>query len=55
MSRKSICLDNAMAKNFFGIMKSELLYTEKFESPEAFIKALYDYIDYYNKKESNPG
>lgn len=52
MSRKSNCLDNAMAENFFGIMKSELLYTEKFESPEAFIKALYDYIDYYNKKKN---
>ena len=38
MSRKGNCLDNAMAENFFGIMKSELLYAEKFESPEAFIK-----------------
>lgn len=26
MSRKGNCLDNAMAENFFGIMKSELLY-----------------------------
>ncbi|MCD8296049.1 MAG: hypothetical protein LUC88_00590 [Prevotella sp.] len=25
MSRKGNCLDNAMAENFFGIMKSELL------------------------------
>ncbi len=48
MSRKSNCLDNAMAENFFGIMKSELLYAEKFESPEPFIKALDEYIDYYN-------
>ena len=50
MSRKGNCLDNAMAENFFGIMKSELLYAEKFESPEAFIKALNEYIDYYNNK-----
>ena len=50
MSRKGNCLDNAMAENFFGIMKSELLYAEKFESPEAFIKALDEYIDYYNNK-----
>ena len=50
MSRKGNCLDNAMAENFFGIMKSELLYAEKFESPEAFIKALEEYIDYYNNK-----
>lgn len=46
MSRKGNCLDNAMAENFFGIMKSELLYAEKFGSTEAFIKALDEYIDY---------
>ena len=50
MSRKGNCLDNAMAENFFGIMKSELLYAEKFESPEAFMKASEEYIDYYNNK-----
>ena len=50
MSRKGNCLDNAMAENFFGIMKSELLYAENFESSEAFIKALDEYIDYYNNK-----
>lgn len=50
MSRKGNCLDNAMAENFFGIMKSELLYAEKFESSEAFIEALNEYIDYYNNK-----
>ena len=31
MSRKGNCLDNAMAENFFGIMKPELLYAEKFK------------------------
>ena len=31
-------------------MKSELLYAEKFESPEDFTKALEGYIDYYNNK-----
>ena len=50
MSRKGNCLDNAMAENFFGIMKSELLYAEQFESAEAFMKALDEYIDYYNNK-----
>ena len=50
MSRKGNCLDNAMAENFFGIMKSELLYAEKFDSPEAFITALDEYIDYYNNR-----
>lgn len=49
MSRKGNCLDSAMAENFF-IMKSELLHAEKFETPEAFIKALEEYIEYYNNK-----
>jgi transposase InsO family protein len=50
MSRKGNCLDNAMAENFSGIMKSELLYAEKFETAEDFIKSLQQYIDYYNNK-----
>ncbi len=50
MSRKGNCLDNSMMENFFGIMKSELLYAQKFESPEAFIKGLNEYIYYYNNK-----
>ena len=50
MSRKGNCLDNAMAENFFGIMKSELLYLQKFESADAFSKALEEYIEYYNNK-----
>ncbi len=53
MSRKGNCLDNAMAENFFGIMKSELLYAEKFESPEAFVEALEEYIEHYNNKRIN--
>ena len=32
------------------ILKSELLYIEKFDNPEMFIEALEEYIDYYNNK-----
>ena len=39
-----------MAENFFGIMKSDLLYAKNFESSEAFLKALDEYINYYNNK-----
>ena len=39
-----------MAENFFGIMKSELVYTEKFESVQDVIKPLEKYIDYYNNQ-----
>lgn len=50
MSRKGNCLDNAMAENFFGIMKSEFLYAQKFKSAADFIKELDDYVLYYNNK-----
>ena len=50
MSRKGNCLDNSVMENFFGLLKSELLYLEKFASYEDFISKLKDYIDYYNTK-----
>ena len=50
MSRKGNCLDNAMMENFFGIMKSELLYPGKYKSAEVFKKDLVDYIEYYNNE-----
>jgi transposase InsO family protein len=48
MSRKGNCLDNAVIENFFGILKSEFLYLQKFDSVEHFINELHDYIYYYN-------
>lgn len=48
MSRKGNCLDNAMIENFFGIVKTELLYAQSFETAEEFIFSLKEYIDYYN-------
>lgn len=50
MSRKGNCLDNAVAENFFGLLKSELLYLQKFQSIEQFKQELIDYLDYYNNK-----
>jgi putative transposase len=49
MSRKGNCLDNAMAENFFGQMKSELLYLRFFESKDEFINELHQYVKYYNQ------
>ena len=37
-------------ENFFGLLKSELLYLQKFESMEHFKLELLDYLDYYNKR-----
>jgi putative transposase len=50
MSRKGNCLDNAVMENFFGLLKTELLYLQKFDSIEQFIRELHDYIDYYNNR-----
>ena len=50
MSRKGKCLDNAMAENFFGLLKSELLYLQQFQSLEHFRQELVDYLDYYNNR-----
>jgi transposase InsO family protein len=50
MSRKATCLDNAVMENFFGHLKSELLYNQKFESTNHFIQELHEYMDYYNSK-----
>ena len=50
MSRKATCLDNAVAENFFGLLKTELFYLEKFDSLDQLEKAIVEYIDYYNNR-----
>lgn len=50
MSRKGNCLDNAVMKNFFSHLKSELLYLQNFESIEHFKAELVDYLNYYNNR-----
>ena len=50
MSRKGNCYDNSVMENFFGHLKSELLYLQEFDSLEHFKAELIDYIDYYNNR-----
>ena len=50
MSRKGNCLDNAVMENFFGLLKTELLYLQEFESIQHFKRELVDYLDYYNNR-----
>ena len=50
MSRKGNCLDNAVIENFFGLLKSELLYLQEFQSMEHFKLELLEYLDYYNNR-----
>ncbi|MBP3414384.1 MAG: IS3 family transposase [Clostridia bacterium] len=48
MSRKGNCMDNGAMENFFGRLKVEMFYGEKFESVNTFIDELRKYIHYYN-------
>ncbi len=48
MSRKGNCLDNAVMENFFGTLKSELFYLNKYDSITHLKKEINQYIKYYN-------
>ena len=48
MSRKGNCLDNAVMENWFGIMKTEFFYQQKFDDVQTFKTELKEYIHYYN-------
>lgn len=50
MSRKGNCLDNAVIENFFGVLKTEMFYGNKFDSAEQLIEEIENYIDYYNNR-----
>jgi putative transposase len=50
MSRKGNCLDNAVMENFFGHLKAELYYLQRFESVEQLSEEIETYIDYYNNR-----
>ncbi len=39
-----------MIENFFGLLKSELLYLHEFNSMEHFMQELLVYLDYYNNR-----
>ena len=43
-------MDNGAMENFFGRLKVEMFYGEKFESVNAFIDELKKYIHYYNNE-----
>jgi putative transposase len=48
MSRKGNCLDNAAMESFFGVLKTEYFYLNKFTSAEQLCEGLAEYIRYYN-------
>jgi len=50
MSRVSRCIDNGPMEGFWGIIKSEMYYLQKFDTFEQLKQAIDEYIDFYNKK-----
>ena len=52
MSRKACCPDNAACEGFFGRLKTELFYSQHWQSTtiEQFTQTLDSYIRWYNEK-----
>ena len=48
MSRRGNCYDNAMAENFFGILKSECINRRKIFTHDEARQLIREYIDFYN-------
>lgn len=48
MSRVGKCIDNGPMESFWGIIKSEMYYLDKFYSIEELAKSIEEYIGFYN-------
>ena len=50
MSRVGRCIDNGPTEGFWGIIKSEMYYLNKFHSHKELKEAIEDYINFYNNE-----
>ena len=48
MSRRGNCYDNAMAENFFSILKTECIYRQKIATLQQARRLIDDFIYFYN-------
>lgn len=48
MSRVGRCIDNGPIEGFWGIVKAEMYYLNKFDSKEQLENSIHKYIDFYN-------
>lgn len=48
MSRKGNCIDNSPMENFFGLLKQEMYYGNKFKCVKILEKEITEYINWYN-------
>lgn len=50
MSRVAKCIDNGPMEGFWGILKREMYYKQRFNDRSSLITAIVNYIDYYNNQ-----
>lgn len=50
MSRRGNCYDNALAENFFSILKTECIYRHKLKTFDEARQRIDEYIDFYNNE-----
>lgn len=48
MSRVGRCIDNGPMEGFWGIIKCEMYYLSRFDTYEDLVKAIADFIQFYN-------
>lgn len=46
-------MDNSLMENFFGIMENEMYYGYRFKTRTELMKAMEEYITYYNTERIN--
>ncbi|PLS77560.1 MAG: hypothetical protein CYG59_23165 [Chloroflexi bacterium] len=51
VSRRGDCYDNAPVESFFGTLKTELVYQQRFATRQAARQAVFEYIEvFYNRQ-----
>ena len=50
MSRVGHCIDNGPMEGFWGLLKREMYYGKRFTNRRTLVRAISEYIDYYNTK-----
>ena len=50
MSRVAKCIDNGPMEGFWGILKRERYYGNRFTDRDSLVKMIEDYIEYYNNR-----
>ena len=55
MSRVAHCTDNGPMEGFWGILKREMYYKQKFHTREELVQAITEYMDYYTNDRPQRG